>query len=183
MTNLPIVFWRKKKPLFLRSLSKNHWKNKQKLCQNKVMTSKWSLGLVESSVVNLAEKKFERRLIIFGWMSKNDVKKIFDKNFVHHKLVLLTNRKQYWQRDRQTSVEMTENVRSMPNAEIEKELFWKKNSLQKISLDTWSAILTTLPIVFRKKPWFFCSRSANDKWNKQRFVKTFFFRQIDTLDS
>ena len=76
-----LFFDEKKKPLFLRSLSKNHWKNKQKLCQKKVMSSKWSFGLVESSVVNLAEKKFERRLKIFGWMSKIDVKKIFDKNF------------------------------------------------------------------------------------------------------
>ena len=182
MTNLPIVFW-EKKPLFLRSLSKNHWKNKQKLCQNEVMSSNWSFGLVESSVVNLAAKKFGRRLIISGWMSKNDVKKNFWQNFFHNNLVWLTNRKQYWQLDRQISVEMTEKVRSMPNAEIEKELFPKKNSLQKISLDTWKAILTTLPIVFRKKPWLFCSRYANDKWNKQRFVKTFFFRQIDTLDS
>ena len=74
-------FLTKKKPLFLRSLSKNHRKNKQKLCQNEVMSSKWSFGLVESSVVNLAEKKFGRRLIIFGWMSKNDVKKNFWQNF------------------------------------------------------------------------------------------------------
>ena len=31
---------------------------------------------------------------------------------------------------------------------------------------------------FPKKPWFFCSRSANDKWNKQRFVKTFSFAKL-----
>ena len=52
--------------------------------------------------------------------------KKFLTKFFHNNLVWLTNRKQYWQRDRQISVEMTENVRSMPNAEIEKELFPKK---------------------------------------------------------
>ena len=182
MTNLPIVFW-EKKPLFLRSFSKNPWKNKQKLCQNKVMSSKWSFRLVESSVVNLAERKFERRLVIFGWLSKNDVKKNFWQKFFHHKLVILTNRKQYWQRDRQISVEMTEKIRSMPNAEIEKELFRKKKFSAKNLLGPVVSHFDNAADCFPKKPWFFCSRSANDKRNKQRFVKTFFFHQIDTLDS
>ena len=130
------LFLWQKKPLFLRSLSKNHWKNKQKLCQNKVMTSKWSFGLVESSVIILAEKKFERKLITFGWMSKNDVKKIFDKNF------FTTN----WSIDKQKAVLTTgptnfrrNDIKSSLNAQCwnRKRTFSKKNSLQKISLDTW----------------------------------------------
>ena len=89
------LFFDGKKPLILCSLSKNHWINKQKLCQNKVMSSKWSFGLEKSSVVNLAEKKFERRLIVFGWMSKRDAKKIFDKNF-------FTTNWSYWQTESST---------------------------------------------------------------------------------
>ena len=162
------LFFDEKKPLFLRSLSKNHWKNKQKLCQNEVMSSNWSFGLVESSVVNLAEKKFERRLIIFGWMSKNVVKKIFWQNFFHHKLVILTNRKQYWQRDRQISVEMTEKIRSMPNAEIEKELFrkkilWKKSPCKIHPWRRGEQFWQPCRLFSGKKPWLFGSRSANDK--------------------
>ena len=130
------LFFEKKKPLFLRSFSKNPWKNKQKLCQNKVMSSKWSFRLVESSVVNLAERKFERRLIIFGWLSKNDVKKNFWQKFCSPQTGLI---------DKQKAV-LTSGLTRFRRNDIQKSLnaqwlkkknFFAKNSLQSIPLDTW----------------------------------------------
>ena len=74
-------FFDKKKPLFLRSILEEHEKNKQHLCQNNVLSSNFSSGLVECSFVKLTERFSEKNQTNFCWMSVNDGEKIFDKHF------------------------------------------------------------------------------------------------------
>ena len=85
------------------------------------MSSKWSFGLVECSFVNLAEKILNKDQYFCDQCPKMMGKNFWQKIF-QHKLVYSTNRKQYWQRDRQTSVEMTEKCCSMPDDEKEEKL-------------------------------------------------------------
>ena len=75
-----LFFWQKK-PLFLRSILEEHEKNKQHLCQNNVLSSNFSSGLVECSFVKLTERFSEKNQTNFCWMSVNDGEKIFDKHF------------------------------------------------------------------------------------------------------
>ena len=75
---------------------------------NKVLTKRFyvlklTLGLVECSVVNLVEKN-EQRTINLQSKSEKDGRKNFWRKEFHHKLVQLTNRKQFWRADRQKLV-------------------------------------------------------------------------------
>ena len=71
-------------------------KKHTKKFQSRCLSSKWSFGLLERSVVHLAEKKFEQTLINLRSMSENNGENIFDEDSFRHKLAKLTNRKQYW---------------------------------------------------------------------------------------
>ena len=118
---------RQKKPLIVRSKSEKDEKTYKKVSKQ-MFVFKLILRACRKQFRQLGWKNFEQRPIILRSMSKNDGKKIFWRKEFHHKLVQLTNRKQYWQRDRQTSVEMTKNCRSMPNDEKEEKLCQKKFS-------------------------------------------------------
>ena len=96
------------------------------VCHNGFMSSNWSLGFVECSIVNLAEKKIEKGPINLRSICKNDRRKNFWHKELHHKLVQLTNGKQYWRPDRQKLVQMTKKIAQSPI--MKKKLFRKKTS-------------------------------------------------------
>ena len=125
MTNLPNIFWRKKTVISPFTFQKS-LKKQTKTLSKRSYVLKMILRTRRKQCRQFSRKKIWTKTNNF-WMN---VQKWCEKNFLtkffHNNLVWLTNRKQYWQRDRQISVEMTENVRSMPNAEIEKELSPKK---------------------------------------------------------
>ena len=160
MTKLPIVF-RQKKPLFLRLISINHWKNKQKLCQNKDMSSKWSCGLVECSFVNLIERVL-KKLTSFCWMSENDGRKTFltEKIFTTNCCNGQTD-SGFDDTTEKFSSESQEKTRSSFNDEQKKRIFSKKNLFNRSPWQVVISFLSKLLFVFRhKKPFFFvqCSR-------------------------
>ena len=132
MTKLPIVF-RRKKPLFLCLISIKHWKNKQKLCQNKYMSSNWSCGLVQCSFVNLIERVSKK-----GPVFAECPRMMREKHFWQKKVL-----PQIVATHRQTAV-LTTPQRSFCRkakkkfAQVsmmsKKRIFSKKKSLQQISL-------------------------------------------------
>ena len=147
------------------------------------MSSKWSFGLVECSFVNLAEKILNKDQYFCDQCPKMMGKNFWQKIF-QHKLVYLTNRKQYWQRDRQTSVEMTGKCCSMTDDEKEEKLCQKNSAKHPpghvvSSCDKPSDCFST-----KKKPMILCScLEEHEKNTNKNFVKTKLCPQIDPPDS
>ena len=129
-------FSTEKKPFFLRLISINRWKNKQKLCQNKDMSSKWSCGVVECSFVNLIErasKKIEQFLLnVRKWWEKN----IFDRKNFYHKMLQRTDRQQFWRHRREVFVGKPRTNSLKFQWWAKKESFRKKISSTDL-LDKW----------------------------------------------
>ena len=156
-----LFFWQKK-PLFLRSILEEHEKNKQHLCQNNVLSSNFSSGLVECSFVKLTERFSEKNQTNFCWMSVNDGEKIFDKHFSpetglidKQKTVLTKGATIFRRNDRQMSI----------NAQWsnKKKLFEKKNPCKISPWTRGEQFWQPCRLFSEKKPWYFGSRSAKDK--------------------
>ena len=102
-------------------------KNKQKLCQNKIMSSNWSFRLVKWSSVKFTEKvskKIDNFLLkVRKWWEKN----MFDRKKLYHKMLQWTDRKQFWRHQRELFVEMPEMKSIKFQWWAKKELFQKRN--------------------------------------------------------
>ena len=123
-------------------------------------------------------KKFEQRLINLRSMSVIDGEKIIRQKFFHHKLIELTNRKQYWHLDGQNFVEMTYKSCSMPNDE-KKELFQKKTSSKNVLGYVVSKCHKFADCIFDKKNRYFSVQFwKNMKKTNNIFAKTMFCIQI-----
>ena len=109
MSKLPIVFRRKKAIISPFNFERTWKKKKLNLCQNKVLSSNFSFGLVECSYVELTEKVSEKKTDKFLLnVRKRWEKNIFDRKNFCHKTLQWTGRKQFWRHRREVFVEMPE---------------------------------------------------------------------------
>ena len=117
------LFSEKKALIFWLKVRKGYIKQ-TKVCQNGLKSSNWSLGPVDCSVVNLAEKKSNKDWSFYDQCPKMIGKKYL-RNFFSPQTGQIDKQKAALTTDREIFVEMTYKNRSKPNDE--KNNFFKKN--------------------------------------------------------
>ena len=178
-----LFFDEKKTGDFLFKFGRAWKKHKQKFCQNKVMSSNWSLELVECSFVKLTgkvSKTFDKFLLN---VQKLWEKNVFDRSFLlpqlvakdRHKAVLATPHRIFCRNARKKIAQVS--------IERKKRTFSKKKLFKGSPWEIVSRFGKPVNWFPTKKKIFYRSMFETDEKRLKKFVKTIVFLQIDLSDS